>query len=88
MVVFEAQRECAGGVIFEDSDYVLEMKKLSLKESYAQFMELKAPWKVVEVKIDGGARQVRIRVECARGEVWGDPDSHERAEIKDWEERI
>jgi len=23
----------------------------------------------------------------ARGEVWGDPDTNERAEIKDWEER-
>ena len=63
------------------------MKELSLKEFYAQSMELKAPWKVVEVKIDGEARQVRIRVECARGEVWGDPDTNERAEIKDWEER-
>ncbi len=63
------------------------MKELSLKEFYAQSMELKAPWKVVEVKIDGEARQVRIGVECARGEVWGDPDTNERAEIKDWEER-
>lgn len=63
------------------------MKELSLREFYAQSLELKAPWKVVEVKIDGEARQVRIRVECARGEVWGDPDTNERAEIKDWEER-
>ena len=64
------------------------MKELSLKEFYAQSLELKAPWKVVDVMIDGEARQVRIRVECARGEVWGDPDTNERAEIKDWEERI
>ena len=63
------------------------MKELSLKEFYAQSLELKAPWKVVDVMIDGEARQVRIRVECARGEVWGDPDTNERAEIKDWEER-
>lgn len=63
------------------------MKELSLKEFYAQSLELKAPWKVVDVVIDGEARQVRIRVECARGEVWGDPDTNERAEIKDWEER-
>lgn len=42
---------------------------------------------MVEVKIDGVAGQVRIRVECARGEVWGDPETNERAEIKDWEER-
>jgi transposase len=26
-------------------------------------------------------------VECAKGEVWGDPETGERAEIKDWEER-
>ena len=63
------------------------MKELSLKEFYGQSLELKAPWKVVEVMIDGEARQVRIRVECARGEVWGDPETNERAEIKDWEER-
>jgi transposase len=63
------------------------MKERSLREFYAQSLELKAPWKVVEVKIDGEGRQVRIRVECARGEVWGDPETNERAEIKDWEER-
>ena len=63
------------------------MKELSLKEFYAQSLELKAPWKVVEVKIDGEERQVRLRVECARGEVWEDPETNERAEIKDWEER-
>ena len=63
------------------------MKTLSLKEFYAQSLELKAPWKVVDVMIDGEARQVCIRVECARGEVWGDPETNERAEIKDWEER-
>ena len=45
------------------------MKDLSLKEFYAQSLELKAPWKVVDVNIDGETRQVRIRVECARGGV-------------------
>ena len=30
---------------------------------------------------------MQIRVECARGEVWGDPETNERAEIKDWEAR-
>jgi transposase len=63
------------------------MKELSLKEFYGQSLELKAPWKVSDVVIDGEARQVRIRVECAAGEVWGDPETNERAEIKDWEER-
>ena len=38
------------------------------------------------MKIGGEAGQVRIRVECAREEVWGDPDTHEQAEIKDCED--
>src|SRR6478735_9213949 len=63
------------------------MKELSLKEFYGQSLELKAPWKVSDVVIDGEARQVRIRVECEAGVVWGDPETNERAEIKDWEER-
>ena len=50
-------------------------------------MDLQSPWKVAEVEIDREVRQVRIRVECAHWEVWGDPDTNERAEIKDWEER-
>ena len=49
------------------------MKTLSLKEFYAQSLQLMVPWKAVDVMIDGEARQVRIRVDCARGEVWGDP---------------
>lgn len=63
------------------------MKELNLKEFYAQSLELQAPWKVADVVIDGKARQVRIRVECPAGEVWGDPESGDRAEIKGWEER-
>jgi len=65
----------------------VEMKELSLNDCYAPSLELKAPWKVVDVIIDGESRQVRIRVECARGEVWGHTETNERAEIKDWEER-
>ena len=42
---------------------------------------------MVEVVIDGESSQVQIRVECARGEVWADPQTEERAEIKNWEER-
>ena len=41
----------------------------------------------MDVKIEGESREVRIRVEWARGEVWGDPETNERAEIKGWEER-
>jgi transposase len=68
-------------------DTIDGMKELSLKEFYAQSLALTSPWKVVEVTIDGESKQVRIRVECNRGEVWGDPETNERAEIKDWEER-
>ncbi len=57
------------------------MKEPSLKKFSAQSPELKAPWKVVGVTIDGESRQVRIRVDSARGEVWGDPETNERAEI-------
>ena len=39
------------------------------------------------MKIDGESREVQIRVEWVRGEVWGDLETHQRAEIKEWEER-
>jgi len=77
----------SGGLIFGNCDYHRGMKGLSLKEFYAQSMELKAPWNVADLRIDGESRQVRIRVECACGEIWGDPETNARAEIKDWEER-
>lgn len=51
------------------------MKELNLKEFYAQSLDLQAPWKVANVAIDGKTRQVRNRVECPAGEVWGDPES-------------
>jgi hypothetical protein len=50
------------------------MKDPSLKEFSAQSKELKVPRKLLEVNIDGDVQQVRIRVKCDRGEVWGDQD--------------
>jgi hypothetical protein len=39
------------------------MKELSLKEFYSQTLELKAPSKVVNLRIDGETRQVRLLVD-------------------------
>lgn len=63
------------------------MEELTLEHFYAQSLGLEKPWKVAGVVIDGERKEVRIRVECAAGEAWVDPETRERAEIKDWEER-
>lgn len=63
------------------------MSTLNFKEFYGQSLGLKPPWQVTEVTIRGEQRQILIVVECARGVVWGDPETEERAEIKDWQER-
>jgi transposase len=63
------------------------MEELTLEHFYEQSLGLAAPWRVAKVVIDGESKEVRIRVECAAGEAWGDPETGERAEIKDWQER-
>ena len=63
------------------------MDELTLEHFYAQSLGLEAPWRVAGVVIDGERKEVRIRVECAGGEAWVDPETRERAEIKDWQER-
>lgn len=63
------------------------MEELTLEHFYAQSLGLEAPWRVAKVVIDGERKEVRIRVEGAAGEAWGDPESGQRAEIKDWQER-
>lgn len=63
------------------------MDELTLEHFYAQSLGLEAPWRVAGVVIEGESKEVRIRVECAAGEVWADPVTGERAEIKDWQER-
>ena len=63
------------------------MEDLTLEHFYAQSLGLEAPWRVVKVVIDGERKEVRIRVECASGEAWADPETRERAQIKDWQER-
>lgn len=63
------------------------MEELTLEHFYAQSLGLAAPWRVAKVVIDGERKEVRIRVECAAGEAWVDPETRERAQIKDWQER-
>ncbi|MDB6136845.1 MAG: transposase [Verrucomicrobiales bacterium] len=63
------------------------MSLLNIKEFYGQSPGVKTPWKVTEVSIDSETRQVRVPVECARGVPWADPETRERAEIKDWRKR-
>ncbi len=63
------------------------MSLLNIKEFYGQSLGVKPPWKVTDVSIDSEKRQVQVLVECARGVPWADPETRERAEIKDWQER-
>lgn len=63
------------------------MDDLTLEHFYAQSLGLEKPWRVAGVVIDGARSEVRIRVECETGEVWADPETLERAHIKDWQER-
>ena len=63
------------------------MEELTLERFYGQSLGLEAPWRVTNVVIDGDRKEVRIRVECAAGEAWVDPETRERAVIKDWTER-
>jgi hypothetical protein len=51
------------------------MEELTLEHFYAQSLGLQSPWRVAKVVIDGESREVRIRVECAVGEAWADPET-------------
>jgi transposase len=63
------------------------MKSLDLKSFYAQSLGIAEPWKVTDVVFDGDHKVVTVFVECASGVAWVDPESCERAEIKDWQDR-
>jgi transposase len=63
------------------------MSILSIEAFYGQSIGLNAPWKEKKVSIDGDNKQVIIEVECPRGTAWVDPQTLERAEIKDWQLR-
>jgi hypothetical protein len=55
------------------------MEELTLEHFYAQSLALEEPWRVAGVVIDGESKEVRIRVECAAGEPWIDPETRESA---------
>lgn len=63
------------------------MEELTVEHFYARSLGLAEPWRVSKVVIDGERKEVRIRVECAAGEAWVDPETRERAPVKDWQER-
>jgi hypothetical protein len=64
------------------------VKSLDLTWFYAQSLGISAPWKVTDVVLDGEHKVVTVFVECASGVAWVDPETGERAEIKDWQESI
>jgi transposase len=75
------------GSFFKDSGIESPMNPLTIEEFYKQSIGVTAPWKVAKVFICGESRQVQITVECPQGLVWADPETEERAELKDWVER-
>jgi transposase len=64
------------------------MDSLSIEAFYGQSIGVKAPWKVSSVAINGERKEVHVVVECPHGIAWVDPESGERAEVKDWQERV
>lgn len=63
------------------------MSDLTLKSFYTQSLGIKAPWKVTSVSFKAEAKQVLVSVECRRGVAWSDPQTKQRAQIKDWQQR-
>lgn len=64
---------------------VLGMRDYDLKTLYSQSLGIKAPWKIASVTRT--ENQIHIRVECSKRATWTDPETKQRALIKDWHER-
>lgn len=60
---------------------------MTIEAFYGQSIGVQAPWKVASVSIKGDLKEVHIRVECPKGTVWADPETRERATVKDYQER-
>lgn len=57
-------------------------------ELYEQLLGLSKPWSVSRVELELDKSLVTVHVECAKGTVWGDPETgQDRAHIHGWEER-
>ena len=61
------------------------MRYYDLKTLYSQSLGIKAPWKIASVTRT--ENQIHIRVECSKRATWTDPETKQRALIKDWHER-
>jgi transposase len=61
------------------------MRDYDLKTLYSQSLGIKAPWKIASVTRTED--QIHIRVGCSKRAKWTDPETKQRALIKDWHER-
>ena len=61
------------------------MRDYDLKTLYAQSLGIKAPWKIASVTRTED--EIHIRVGCSKRATWTDPETKQRALIKDWHER-
>ncbi len=71
----------------EDTGKVADMKPLDLKSFYLHSLGISSYREVTDDIYDGEHRVVTVFVGCASGVAWADPETGERAEIKDWQER-
>ena len=56
-------------------------------ELYTQLLGISAPWSVGRVEVDMQQLRITVHVECAKGELWVDPQTQTRAHIHSWQER-
>jgi transposase len=55
---------------------------------YEQLLGLSKPWSVSQVELELEQSRITVHVECARGEVWGDPETgQDRAHVHGWVKR-
>ena len=61
------------------------MRDYNLKTLYSQSLGIKAAWKIASVTRTED--EIHMRVECYKRATWTDPETKQRALIKDWHER-
>jgi transposase len=55
---------------------------------YEQLLSLSAPWSVSQVELELEHNRITVHVQCARGQVWGDPETlQDRAHVHGWVQR-
>jgi transposase len=55
-------------------------------EFFAKLLELREPWRVVEVRMDVAGKRIEVTVECQKT-LWVDPATRERVRIHGYEDR-